>query len=153
MVIDRTCAARGANEGRSLHPSCQLDVDRSCLSAAASPAARCCSRCQDATRSRAIQRRKNRNRDDHRNIADLAPMQPRLRSPAAPLPRQVSLHSWFNLLEVAFNCPQDCYRLMALFIRSALSRDFAQPAGINFRVRRPGAAASYRRMINLCSAI
>ena len=39
----------------------------------------------------AIQRRKNRNRDDHRNIADLAPMQPRLRSTAAPLPRQVCI--------------------------------------------------------------
>jgi CRP-like cAMP-binding protein len=36
--------------------------------------ARCCSRCQDVTRSRAIQRHKNRNRDDHPNIADLAPM-------------------------------------------------------------------------------
>jgi hypothetical protein len=66
--------------------------------------ARCCSRCQDVTRSRAIQRHKNRNRDDHPNIADLAPMQPRLRSTAAPLPRQVSLHSWFNLLGVAFMC-------------------------------------------------
>jgi hypothetical protein len=39
MVINRTCAARGASEGRSLLPSHQLEADRSSLSAAASPAA------------------------------------------------------------------------------------------------------------------
>jgi hypothetical protein len=42
---------------------------------------------------------------------------------------------------------------MALFIRSTRSQDFAQSAGINFLVRRPGAAAPYRRMINFCSKI
>jgi hypothetical protein len=72
--------------------------------------ARCCSQCQDDNCSRAIRHSLNRNRDDHRNIADLAPMQPRLRSTAASLPRQVLLHSWSDLLEVRFNCPHGCNR-------------------------------------------
>jgi hypothetical protein len=114
MVIDRTCRGSWSERRplvppilsagcRTQQPICRCFASRVRRNAHGR-VARCCSRCQDATRSRAIQRRKNRNRDDHRNIARLAPMWPTLRSTAAPLPRQVSLHSWFNLLEVAFNC-------------------------------------------------
>src|SRR5580704_14582838 len=71
-------------------------------------AARCCSRCQDDNWSRAIQSSRNRNRDDHRDIDPLAPMKRRLCSTATPLPRQVLLHSWLDLLEVGFDCPAVC---------------------------------------------
>jgi hypothetical protein len=88
-------------------------------------AARCCSRCRDDNWSRAIRNSQNRNRDDRRDIDPLAPMKPRSRSTAAPLPRQVLLHSWLYLLEVGFNYPHGCHRLAALFIPSGHSRDLA----------------------------
>jgi hypothetical protein len=62
------------------------------------------------------------------------------RSIAAPLPQQVSLRSWFDLLEVGFNCLAWLLSPAALFIRSAHSQDFAQPAGITRRVMSPGAS-------------
>jgi hypothetical protein len=64
--------------------------------------ARCRSRCRDGNWSRAIRSSRNRNRDDRRGIALLAPRQRRMRSTAMPLRRQVLLHSWSNLL--AFDC-------------------------------------------------
>ena len=60
------------------------------------------SRCRDGNWSRAIRSSRSRNRDDRRGIAPLAPTKRRSRSTATPLPRQVLLHSWSNLL--AFDC-------------------------------------------------
>jgi hypothetical protein len=67
------------------------------------------------------------------------------RSIAAPLPQQVSLRSWFDLLEVAFtfNCLAWLLSPAALFIRSAHSQDFVQPAGITRRVTSPGASEQH----------
>jgi hypothetical protein len=50
------------------------------------------------------------------------------------------LHSWFNLLEVAFNYLAWLLSRAALIIRSAHSQDFARPAGITRRVMSPGAS-------------
>ena len=75
--------------------------------------ARCHSRCRDGNWSRAIRNSRSRNRDDRRGIALLAPMQRRLRSTATPLPRQVLLHSWSNLL--AFDCLAQRFRAVYSF--------------------------------------
>jgi hypothetical protein len=55
------------------------------------------------------------------------------------------LHSWFNLLEVVFNCLALLLSPAALFIRSARSQDFVQSARLGgFRPPRFSLPASRR---------
>ena len=138
MVIDRTCAARGASEGRSLHPSRQLDVDCSCLSAAASPALSA-----------------GMHTSGWRDVAVDAKMQLGVEPSSAVIivigtitvtlrtlrqcsrgcaHQQRHCHDKFRCTHGSISsrsrstASRDCYRLMALFIRSEQSQDFVQSA-------------------------